>query len=168
MIDWSRLAEDLGAEDPLSSGGKRAARQALLEIVGAEGFAEAVEHCIELRAGFGLARAVLDLVRPLPALRRCFEIYRRDGSLDRRRRAVELLRDLADERSIGWAIEFLRDDDEAIQWAGASLVERVLWGFGVEADEVEMELAAMGEHRNPAVRERHAAILGFLAARGFE
>ena len=112
-MDWHTLAQKLGTlRDDGESGGSDLGRRALELIVGADALRSAVDYYISGGPGSELARSVLVLLKPSSAMERCLEIARGEADAESRRSAVELLRMVADGRGIGWAAEFLRDDDE--------------------------------------------------------
>ncbi len=163
-IDWAALAERLG--------GKRGdvpatARAALAEVLGTEAIEAAFERCLRRDPGHEVARAVLTWLRPVAAVKYGFGVYRQEGALERRRRAVELLAALGDASTAGWIGEFLADPDSSIQADGAALLDHLLWNFLIEPDEVEFELRSIREHGNADVRARAAKIRAYLAARDY-
>ena len=165
-IDWRALAERLGTlRADGESGGSALGRQALEVILGAGALRAAVDYYVARLPGAELARSVLALLQPWPAMERCLEVWRGDADLDARRAAAELLRVIADRRALEWVPEFLRDRDEGVQTWGAGIVDQLLWSGQVDA-ECGTLLEEMQGHPNPGVR-RYAELIGeFLARRG--
>src|SRR5262245_25985198 len=92
-IDWRALAERLGAlRAGGESGGSELGRRALEAILGPEALRAAVDYYAAGLPGAELARSVLALLRPWPAMERCLEVWRSDAGSTARRAAVELLR----------------------------------------------------------------------------
>jgi hypothetical protein len=79
-----------------------------------------------------------------------------------RRAAVELLRAVADHHAVPWIEEFLGDPDEVICRWGIGVLDQLLWGERVRPDECEELLRRAESHRDAHVRERAAAIRGYL------
>jgi hypothetical protein len=161
-IDWAALAKELDCE---SRGGTKYARGALSSLLGDDAIREAVDYYISGRSGAGLARSVLWHIHPRVGIEYCYQIFKEETDLDRRRSAVELLRVVADESALKWVPEFLDDPDEGIQAWGAGVVDQLLWsGFIYEVDCRDI-LYSMQTHENSAVKERFEFISEFLADR---
>jgi len=168
-IDWQALAQQLGTIRDVSPDGQmelgsgELARQALEQIVGVGHFADAVEHYVSGRPGSELARSVLWLVRPWAATVRCRAIFDADPSLERRRRAVELLRVVADRRALGWIDDFLSDPDEEIQMWGVGVLDQLVFSELVAEEDCAGLLGRASRHTNPRVRAVAAEIRARLA-----
>jgi hypothetical protein len=168
-IDWQALAAALGTIRDVSPDGQMElgsgalGRQALEQIVGAERFADTVEHYVSGRPGFELARSVLWLVRPWSATVRCRAIFDGDPSLDRRRKAVELLRVVADRRVLGWIDDFLADPDEEIQMWGIGVLDQLVFSELVADEDCAGLLERANRHANPRVRAAADEIQARLA-----
>jgi hypothetical protein len=166
-IDWTDLARRLGSLE--ESGGEHAgsgmAREALEEIVDADVFRSAVDHYLSGSPGGELARHVLWLTHPWPAMQRCHQIYSEDPDVEARRRAIELLRVVADRRALPWIAACLADPDPQIQYWGAGIVDQLLFSGLVEEEECESLLRAMADHPHEGVRKQHAYIRQYLAQR---
>ena len=89
MIDWKRLAEDVGAsKDGLESGSSDMARSAIELLIGIENIKQGVDYYVKGGPGAELVRHMIWQLRPLSAMERCFEIYKYDLNLENRRKAV--------------------------------------------------------------------------------
>ncbi len=164
-IDWHTLARTLGTlGDCSESGGSDLGRQALELIVGVDALRSAVDYFIAGDPGCELARSVLTILKPPCAMERCLEVARSDADVESRRLAVNLLRNVADRRGIGWAAEFLRDEDEGVQVWGAMIVDQLLFTGLAEPDECVPILEAMEGHPNAGVRRQGAFVRSFLAS----
>jgi len=166
-VDWRALAERLGTlRADGESGGSDLGRRALELILGADALRAAVDYYVAALPGAELARSVLALLRPLPAMERCLEVWRGDADPDARRAAVELLRVVADRRALAWVGEFLRDRDDGVQTWGAGVVDQLLWSGQVDAEDCAPLMEAMQTHPNEGVRRYAELIHSFLAGRG--
>ncbi len=158
-VDWHALAHKLDTLYPDGEkGGSDLGRQALELIVGVDALRSAVDYYIAGDPGSQLAHSVLAFLQPSSAMERCLEIARSDADADSRRLAVGLLQVVADRRGIGWAAEFLRDEDEGVQARGAAIVDQLLWTYRVEPEDCDRILEAMEGHPSAGVR-RAAALL---------
>jgi hypothetical protein len=165
-VDWETLAQQLGSfRSDGEFGGSDLGRQALTLIVGADALRAAVDHYVDGRPGSQLARSVLALLRPAPAMERCLELFRSDSGVETRRTAVELLRVVADARGLGWVDEFLSDPDEGVQVWGAGLLDQLLWSEQVDPAECKALLDTMEQHPNPGVQGQAQWIRSFLDSR---
>src|SRR5579862_9073280 len=100
-IDWRALAERLGTLRPDGEiGGSDPGYRALEEILGPRALRAAVDYYVAYHPGAELARSVLVLLQPWPAMERCLEVWRSDADPDTRRAAVSLLRSIADRRAL--------------------------------------------------------------------
>ena len=167
-IDWTGLARTLGSirESGDEHSGSELARLALERITGADVFRSAVDHYVTGAPGSELARSVLWQVHPWSGMQRCHEIYLSGRDLEVRRRAVELLRVVADRRALPWVAGYLEDADPLIQAWAAGIVDQLLFADLADVAECEPLLRLMVDHANQQVRERHAFILEYLAQRG--
>jgi hypothetical protein len=164
-IDWRALAERLGTlRADGESGGSELGRGALEAIVGPEALRAAVDYYVAELPGAQLARSVLALLRPWPAMERCLEVWRGGADPNARRAAVELLRVVADRRALAWVPEFLGDRDEGVQTWGAGVVDQLLWSGQVDPGECGTLLELMHGHPNPGV-QRYAELIGAFLAR---
>jgi len=166
-VDWHAIATRLGTlRADGESGGSDLGRRALELVLGPDTLRAAVDYYVAGRPGGELARSVLALLRPGPAMDRCLELWRGHPDPVVRRAAVELLRVVADRRALGWVADFLRDADEGVQTWGAGVVDQLLWSGLAEADECGPLLEAMGGHANEGVRRYADLIRDHLARRG--
>lgn len=165
-VDWPTLAQKLGTlRDDGESGGSDLGRQALELIVGVDTLRSTVDYYIAGGPGSELARSVLALLKPSAAMERCLEIARGDGDIESRRTAIELLRVVSDGRGIGWAAEFLREEDEGIQVWAAGIVDQLLWSGLADPDECGQLVEAMEKHPNAGVQRQASFVRSFLASR---
>lgn len=154
-IDWAQLAAQLGLLKPNGeSSGSNQAREALELIIGADTLRASVDHYVACGRGAELARSVLWILHPWSAMSRCYEIYKSDASINRRRTAVELLRVVADRRALPWIPEFLNDPDADVQSWGAGVLDQLLFSELVDPEDVEDLIKAAEQHPNQLVRER--------------
>jgi len=172
-IDWAKLAVRLGLEAPFGEyccGGEDAQR-ALEVIIGEDTLRGAVNYYVsantgkDTHTGSELARSVLWQLRPWSAMCRCYEIFNGTHPVETRRAAIELLRVVADRRTLPWIPEFLRDDDPHIQAWGIGVVDQLLFSGLVEPEEAEEILRTAEQHSNESVRERAELIRGYLLSR---
>jgi hypothetical protein len=161
IIDWERLARELGSIRPAAHpGGTRAeigstslARAALEQLLGPDVFYAAVDHYVSGAPGSELAKSILRHVRPWSGMVRCHETFARSPDLEVRRSAIELLRVVADRRALDWVPQYLADPDEGIQMWGAGIVRQLLLSDLVERDECAATVELMANHPNPVVQE---------------
>lgn len=153
-ISWKTLAEHLGTlRDDGEVGGSNYARQAIEVLIGEESLRQAVEYYIAGEPGSELARAVLWEIQPWSAMEHCYDIYKSDSDIGKRRMAVELLRVVADRRAIGWITEFLDDKDQEIQMWGMGLLDQLVSSGSISELEAEELLEKVDTHANPSIRE---------------
>jgi len=170
-INWMQLAESIGCATSAHSGEQRessgsgAAREAIVLIAGEQVWIDAVDVYVEDQPGAELARSVLWLIHPWPAMRRCFEIFDSSGDIAKRRSAVELLRVVADRRVVPWLDRLIRDPDSEIQLWAAGIVDQLAWSSLIENTEARSIVDSLQEHPNPGVRERASFIREFLQER---
>jgi hypothetical protein len=165
-IDWQALAKEVGAiQGDQQFGGSDYARSAIVRLLGSEVLRDAVDYYISFQPGSELARSVLWLLRPVEAMERCYEIYREDPLIERRRQAVELLRVVADAQMLPKVREFLNDTDGDIQQWGAGMLDQLVWSQLVDAMDAEPYLRMAEVHANEHVRERAAFIRDVIRRR---
>lgn len=153
-IDWEQLAQKLGTIEGVNEyGSADLARQALVEILGQQAVAHAVDYYVDSRPGCELVRSVLWLLRPLVAMERCDQIFKEHTSIERKRSAVELLRVIGDERTLPLVKKFLNHSDETIQNWGMSLLEKLIQSEKVEYSDVKSLIEMAEAHKNPLIRE---------------
>ena len=158
-IDWSALASQLNRITYTDSGwsersGTDAAREALEVILGSELICSAVDCCVSMQPGFGLARSVLGLLRPPSAMDRCREIYLTSDDVLDRRAAVELLGVVAVAQALEWVPAFLADPDLDIQGWGIGVVDQLLMSNVVDFEDCLTFLDAAEAHSNEDVKEK--------------
>jgi len=172
-IDWAKLAVELGLEAPFGEYccGREDAERALELIIGQDTLRAAVNYYVQANTGQDahtgseLARSVLWQLRPWSAMCRCYEIFKSSGSVETRRTAVELLRVVADRRTLPWISEFLQDNDAVIQSWGIGVLDQLLFSELVEPEEAEDILRTAEQHNNESVRERTEFIRDYLLSR---
>ena len=126
-IDWKAIAVQLGTlRAGGESSGSEQARKAIELLLGEDNLRESVDYYISGGPGSELARSVLWLIRPWSAMKYCYDIYKSGRDIESRRMAVELLRVVADGRALGWVVEFLEDENEAIQSWGAGVLGQLI------------------------------------------
>ena len=166
MIDWKRLAEDIGAlKDGQESGSSLFAQEAIERIIGVENIRQAVNHYVEGDPGAELARSVIWRIHPFSAMERCYEIYKNDPSLEKKRMAVELLRVAADRRVLPWIEEFLNDEDPEIRVWGFGIVDQLLWSELVWENEVSHLIELAEKKSDDNLREKIGFVRGYLQDR---
>jgi hypothetical protein len=161
LVDWRRIAEDVGSLSRSTDtdrgwsehGGTHLARLALEHLLDAAVYRSAVDHYVTGAPGSELARSLLWLVHPWEGMRRCHELYSTAENLETRRRAIELLRVVADRRAVSWVSQYLQDSDEQIQLWGAGILEQLLLSDLVQPEECLELLGDMATHANPKVQE---------------
>lgn len=170
-IDWTALSRSLGLLDEQEadgwgeSGSSDAARAAILELLGPETLQAAVDFYVSGQPGFELARSVLWLLHPWPAMERCYEIFRSAQEPADRQSAVELLRVVADRRVLNWVSEFLDDSDETIQAWGIGIVDQLAWSRMIGAEEAQALVMRYQGHQNPEVRKTVSCVEKYLDKR---
>ena len=163
-IDWNEIARKIGAIGHCSS---RLGNAAIVELLGEEVVQGAVDYYVAECGSHGaeVARQVLWNLQPAGAMHRCYEIYRTDPDVQRKRNAVDLLRAVADDRALPWVPGLLDDEDEMIQSYGGSVVDQLLWSEMATVEACRELLAGMEHHANRNVRETHAFIVKYLSER---
>jgi hypothetical protein len=146
-IDWEKLAAELGfLTADGESGGSDQARHALELIIGEDALRASVDHYIAYHRGHELVRSVLWQLRPWSAMSYCYEIFKRPQKLADRRAAVELLRVMADRRSLPWITEFLDDSDPDIQAWGIGVLDQLLYSELISPEEAEALIMTAEQH----------------------
>ena len=163
-IDWNKIARKIGAIGHCST---RLGNAAIVELLGEEIVQQAVDHYVAECGSHGaeVARQVLWNLQPERAMQRCYEIYRTDPDLQRKRNAVDLLRAVADDRVLPWVPGLLDDEDAMIQSYGGGVVDQLLWSELATVEACRELLAEMEHHANQNVRETHAFIRQYLDER---
>jgi hypothetical protein len=172
-IDWAKLAGELELKAPFGEYycGREDSQRALELIIGEDTLRGAVNYYVRANTGVNtqtgseLARSVLWQLRPWSAMCRCYEIFKGPNSVETRRAAIELLRVVADRRTLPWISEFLQDDDAIIQAWGIGVLDQLLFSELVEPEEAEDILRTAEQHISESVRERAESIRGYLRSR---
>jgi len=165
-IDWEQLAKNVGAiKEGHESGSNTFAIEAIEQLIGEDNIREAVDYYIKGGPGAELARFVIWQIHPWSAMEYCYEIYKTDDDLERRRMAVELLRVAADSRVIPWIEEFLVDPDNGIRSWGFGIIDQLLWSELAQEHEVD-ELIKLAEQNSDAnLQENIQFVKTYLAKR---
>jgi hypothetical protein len=150
-IDWSELARDLKM---VHSGSTHNAKRALEVVLGDGNLRAAVDTYVAFGDGAELARSILWHLHPWSAMQRCHEIYQSGAEIRERRRAVELLRVVADRRALPWIRQYLDDPDPEIRAWGIGIVDQLLFARLVEQVQCAELLAYARQHTDPAVRDK--------------
>ncbi len=160
-IDWKKLAEDLEllAENKDMASSKDAAT-AIELLIGKEKLSASVDYYVAERKGSELARAVLWLLHPWSAMKRCYEIYRSSGKPEHRASAIELLRVVADKRALKWVNEFLEDPNPTIQNWGIGIVDQLIFSGRIYSEDAAQLIEIAERHDNENVREVAKKIKG--------
>ena len=165
--DWKELARRLGSthESGDEQAGTELARAALEHVIETGTIRSAVDHYITGAPGSELARSVLWHLHPWSGMQRCHEVYSSSPDVEVRRRAVELLRVVADRRALPWIAGYLADADALTQAWAAGIVDQLLFTDLADVAECGPLLHIMAHHSNDTARERHAFIMEYLAQR---
>jgi hypothetical protein len=148
-IDWGELAIELGA---VNLQGTQLSLDAIETLLGEDFFAQAVECCINLDEGWGLAEGVLRILRPL-GMKHCYNIYKTSHNLEKRRSAVWLLKYTSDRQVLEYIPEFLADSDEQIQRNIFEILDQMLFWRAVNWEDILPILEAAANHSNEEVRK---------------
>jgi len=141
IIDWEALAKQIGGLQPDGSErtvGTQGGKRAMEILLGEENLRDAVDYFISLCPGAFTAEMVLKIVQSEIAMKRCFEIYKTEPGTDRACSAVFLLGSMADEKTLPWVREFVRDADRAVRLNGLRVLQYILCG---PLNDEEMEAA---------------------------
>ena len=161
-IDWNHLVAELRCAN---QGGDELAMVAITKALGDGWVIEAIEYYLTNPSGGELARSVLRLLKPQEARDCCMHLYTTDPSLDRRRAAVSLLRDVALKDTLPHVSTFLRDPDPTIQNWGAGLIDQLVCCEFVEPEDCDSTLEMMRSHPNDEVVKTYQWITDYLAKR---
>lgn len=91
----------------------------------------------------------------------CYEIFKSDKSIERRRSAIELLRVVADRRALAWIHEFLEDKDTDIQNWGIGVLDQLFQSGLIEIEDGEDLLLKAENHPNLYIRKEAKFIKDF-------
>lgn len=150
-IDWSELARNLKM---VHSGSTNNAKRAIEVVLGDDNLRAAVDTYVSFHDGAELARSVLWHLHPLAAMQRCHEIYLSQADIKERRRAVELLRVVADRRALPWIRQYLDDPDPEIRAWGIGVIDQLLFAKLVDPSQCGELLIHAREHTDPTIREK--------------
>lgn len=154
-IDWKMLAIRVRSlHENGESGGDSYARRAIVEILGQEEISRLVDHYVNFNPGAELVRSILWLLQPREAMERCYAIYSEDPNVERRRCAIELLRNIADKQALKWIEEFLKDTDEDIQNWAIGIIDQLLVREVISFDEATPFLVLGEAQMNAYVRDK--------------
>jgi hypothetical protein len=154
-IDWSELARELKM---VHSGSTHNAKRALEVVLGDDNLRAAVDTYVAFGDGAELARSILWHLHPWSAMQRCHEIYQSGGEIRDRRRAIDLLRVVADRRALPWIREYLDDPDPEIRAWGLGILDQLLFAKLVEQGQCTDLLDYAREHSDPAIRDKAVEI----------
>jgi len=148
-IDWGELATELGTGNLQ---GTQLSLDAIETILGEDFFAQAVECCITLDEGWGLAEGILRILRPL-GMKHCYKIYKTSPNLEKKRSAVWLLKYSSDRKVLEYIPEFLADPDEHIQRTVVEILDQMLFWDAINYKDIIPILEAAANHPNEEVRK---------------
>lgn len=164
MIDWERLAVDVGSIRPggYVSGGSSYAMQALERILGENNIRTAVEVAVAFAPGGELAANVLRHIRSRQALEIAYAIYKTRPP-DQAPGTIWLIKEIGHPRSLDWIAEFLADEQVA-SW-GADVLDQLLFLRAVEPtdERVAHLLTIMDSHPSETVRAKADQLHKWLA-----
>ncbi|HEY9909369.1 MAG TPA: HEAT repeat domain-containing protein [Thermosynechococcaceae cyanobacterium] len=147
-IDWGELATELATGNLQ---GTQLSLDAIETLLGEDFFAQAVECCINLDEGWGLAEGVLRILRPL-GMKHCYKIYKTSHDLEERRSAVWLLKYTSDRKVLEYIPEFLADPDAHIQRTVIEILDQMLFWRAINYEDIIPVLEAAASHPNEEVR----------------
>ena len=154
-IDWSELARKLNM---VHSGSTSNAKRAFEVVIGDDNLRAAVDTYVSFGDGAELARSVLWHLHPWAGMQRCHEIYLSGDDIADRRRAIELLRVVADARVLPWIQQYLDDPDPEIRAWGIGVIDQLLFAKLVERGACRELLLHARQHPDPVLREKAAEI----------
>ena len=163
-IDWGKLETELGTG---KFQGTQFSLDAIETILGEEFFAQAVECCINLDNGWGLAEGVLRILRPL-GMKHCYTIYKTSHDLRERRSAVWFLKYTSDRGVLEYIPEFLADPDEQIQIHVIEILEQMLFWDAIDYKDIIPILEMVINHSNERVRKLATEISGEETIQGMD
>ena len=169
MIDWDRLAVEVGSIDPSRpdtfSSGSGYAQKALECILGEDNIRAAVELAVSFAPSGWLAASVLRFIQSLQALEMAYAIYKKSSSADQAFGAVWLIKEIGHRRSLDWIEEFLAD--ERIASPGVDVLDQLIFIHQVEPEDerVVRLLALMDDHASEEVRAKAAHLREYIRRR---
>lgn len=161
-VRWEELAREVGSLKEDGSGEYFSSRgigdRALGLLLGMDVLLSAVECCLEFRPGWLVAESMLRATRMEEVLEHCRRLAFEDPDLDRRARAVRLIKEMADPHVVPWVHEFLR-----IPGFGHAIdiIERLLHWGEMEASAAVEEFAYLESHEDAFVRDKLQEFRGF-------
>ncbi len=149
QVEWGKLATELEA---VNIHGTQLSLTAIETLLGEDFFIQAVEYCISLEEGWGLAEGVLRILRPL-GMKHCYSIYKTSNDIEKRLSAVWLLKYTSDRKVLEYIPEFLADPDENIQRMVVQIIDRMLFWNAVSYEDIIPVLESVANHPNEEVRK---------------
>jgi hypothetical protein len=148
-IDWGELETEIGVGNLQST---QFSLDAIEKILGEDFFIQAVECCINLDEGWGLAEGVLRILRPL-GMKHCYKIYKTSQDLEERRSAVWLLKYTSDRKVLEYIPEFLADPKAHIQRTVIEILDQMLFWRDINYENIVPILEVVANHPNEEVRK---------------
>lgn len=164
-IDWKRLAIKVGSINPrrrhIEHGGDYYAALALELFLDPVIIDSATDAALQLEPGSELALSVLKMVRPWRAMKRCYAIYKKHDDIQDALRALYLIYQMADARSLTWVEEFLAHENANVAKLGADIVSEALWHdqLASESKLLKKILPLMKSHKNLVVVKEYKRII---------
>jgi hypothetical protein len=156
QVAWKELAIELGS---VNSYNTQLGFDAIETLLGEDFFAQAVKCCIDFEEGWLLAEGVLRILRPL-GMKHCYNIYKLSRDLDKRRRAVLLLKYTSDREVLNYIPEFLADPDEQIQRSVIEILDQMLFWNAIDYEDFISILESAIDHPNEEVRKFAVGTVG--------
>jgi Glutamine amidotransferase class-I/HEAT repeats len=125
---------------------------AIETLLGEDFFAQAVECCINLDEGWGLAEGVLRILRPL-GIKHCYNIYKTSKEPEERQSAVWLLKYTSNREVLEYIPEFLADPDERIQRTVVEILDQMRFWREIDDEDLISVLESAINHPNEEVRK---------------
>lgn len=148
LIDWARLSTESGAR-PGSGISTKHALRGLELLLGEANCRTAVEQYVEGSAAAEFIRQVLSIVRPWSAMLSCHRIASGDLPDAPRATAVELLRSLADRRTLPWVDEYLSDPAEGVRYWAIGMIDSLISRGEVTREEALPRLQMAARRKDP-------------------
>lgn len=124
--DWKQVGIEIGLiTNNSESGSTEYAKLAFENILGEKWIKEAVEKAMTNDQGSELAMNCLRHISSRLAADYAYSIYQSDLNLERKKRAVWLIKHLAVSNSFDWIEEFINDNN-VIGW-GIGVLDQLLW-----------------------------------------
>ncbi|MCU0490672.1 MAG: HEAT repeat domain-containing protein [Chloroflexaceae bacterium] len=165
QFDWLKLAHIVGAfssSHGVESYSSDMAPVALDQLLGSDMLHDAVECCLNLRPGWGIAELILRQLESPTAMEYCSTIYLTSDDTDRRRAAAWLLGTIGNRRAASSIAPFLADPQPGVQQAGMKLLRR--WMHDNMENTAMLALLSQAEqHENPTIRAEAEYMRRFIA-----